>query len=472
MNCRASSFERVTSSVLCLAFSLRGHLILMIHDEQFAKKKDGGAATDGVSRAAFNKICLEYFEEGMRKPARNGNPGSLESGLAQQRRHFLRGRWRDPAVPHDLTALKGLWETMTPEQVAASQDLLEDFSRWKPGPAGRGGERLCRKRGSEDTGSEGELDSSDNNQAPFPAAGLVYDSTAPRGEPMGQHYPEVGCPPHKRVAACDMAGRRDFPPHHGRVDGSGPLELLCNVAFNSDQIPSHPLGPDHLAMMDTHSLQHDATVAADRIGKGEMGHAWHANHLESTDLGPTNALGEDEGSLSDDQPPPALHHHRYPPHHMHDHLSAHPMHRMSSSMGMDYGHGHPRMHGRMSGYGVPHDDPFMGEVSRREMLPPPSHRPPVPSLENAWDSPSARPYPAPSRMTGVHASTSTYGYHAQIAAARASATSAQVSPARTNGKSIAAPWPNAALATPRPNAASGQVTQACAYRRASKRNAW
>ena len=28
---------------------------------QCAKKKDGGAATDGVSRAAFNKICLEYF---------------------------------------------------------------------------------------------------------------------------------------------------------------------------------------------------------------------------------------------------------------------------------------------------------------------------------------------------------------------------------------------------------------------------
>ena len=37
---------------------------------QFSKKKDGGSATDGVSRAAFNKICLEYFEEGMRKPAR------------------------------------------------------------------------------------------------------------------------------------------------------------------------------------------------------------------------------------------------------------------------------------------------------------------------------------------------------------------------------------------------------------------
>ena len=28
---------------------------------QFAKKKDGGTSSDGVSRAAFNKICLEFF---------------------------------------------------------------------------------------------------------------------------------------------------------------------------------------------------------------------------------------------------------------------------------------------------------------------------------------------------------------------------------------------------------------------------
>ena len=370
-------------------------------DEQFAKKKDGGAATDGVSRAAFNKICLEYFEEGMRKPARNGNPGSLESGLAQQRRHFLRGRWRDPAVPHDLVALKNLWASMTPEQVAASQDLLEDFSRWKPGPAGRGGERLSRKRGSEDTGSEGELDSSDNNQAPYPPVGADFPA-APRGEALGQH-PEIVSPPRKRMATCDMPGRRDLPPHHGRVDGSGPLELLCNVAFNSDQMSSHHLGPDHLHMMDPHLLHHEGGLAADRMVKGEMGHVWHAHHLEPTDLGPAEALGDDEGTLSDEQPPTSLDHHRYPPHHMHDHLSAHPMHRMPSTMGMDYGHAHARMHGRMGGYGqgMHHDDHLMGEGPRREMLPPPSHRPPVPpSLENAWDSPSARPYPAPSRMAG------------------------------------------------------------------------
>ena len=101
----------------------------------------------------------------MRKPARNGNPGSLESGLAVQRRHFLRGRWRDLAFPADVAALKALWVNMTPEQESASRALLDDFSRWKPGPAGRGGERSSRKRGSEDGDSGNEADSPDRNEA-------------------------------------------------------------------------------------------------------------------------------------------------------------------------------------------------------------------------------------------------------------------------------------------------------------------
>ena len=108
---------KLLSTCFCCCFSCTNstvHILLLI---QFAKKKDGGSATDGVSRAAFNKICLEYFEEGMRKPARNGNPGSLESGLAQQRRHFLRGRWRDPSMTSDSLALKALFSSMTVEQV-------------------------------------------------------------------------------------------------------------------------------------------------------------------------------------------------------------------------------------------------------------------------------------------------------------------------------------------------------------------
>eukprot|EP00960_Hanusia_phi_P039767 754040-Hanusia_phi.AAC.1 len=194
---------------------------------QFSKKKDGGSATDGVSRAAFNKICLEYFEEGMRKPARNGNPGALEANLAQQRRHFLRGRWRDPSNPRDLAELKKLWSSMSPEQTNASIALLEDFSRharmtffeewcsplaggrWKPGPAGRGGERLTRKRGS---------DSEEESEDSLPS----------------HHTP----PAPKLSRTGDVRG------------DAAHLELLCKVAFgtsdlNSDKKP--PLAPSSVA---------------------------------------------------------------------------------------------------------------------------------------------------------------------------------------------------------------------------------
>eukprot|EP00283_Hemiselmis_rufescens_P007792 CAMPEP_0173432634 /NCGR_PEP_ID=MMETSP1357-20121228/10365_1 /TAXON_ID=77926 /ORGANISM="Hemiselmis rufescens, Strain PCC563" /LENGTH=172 /DNA_ID=CAMNT_0014397257 /DNA_START=215 /DNA_END=730 /DNA_ORIENTATION=+ len=123
---------------------------------QFAKKKDGGSATDGVSRAAFNKVCLEYFEEGMRKPARNGNPGALGSNLAQQRRHFLRGRWLDPAEGSDLKMLEELMSQLSGEQQRDAEALLVDYSRWKPGPAGRGGERVSRKHSQDSGESEDE----------------------------------------------------------------------------------------------------------------------------------------------------------------------------------------------------------------------------------------------------------------------------------------------------------------------------
>ncbi len=369
---------------------------------QFAKKKDGGSATDGVSRAAFNKICLEYFEEGMRKPARNGNPGSLESGLAQQRRHFLRGRWRDPGVAQDLTELKRLWATMRPEQVEASRELLEDFSRWKPGPAGRGGERMSRKRGSEDTDSDRDLDSGENH-SPYPPGVLEAAFPAgPRGvEPLVQH--SEAAPPRKRHAPGDMHVQRDLPPHSGRGDSSGPLELLCNVAFNSDQMPPHHLAPDQLPIMDPHMLPHDGDLAAERMVKSDMSHNWHSHHLESPDLVPPHPLGEDEDALPDDQHQPhsSMHHHRYPPHPLHSHLAARQMHH---SIGMEYGHPHaPRMHARIGGYGLNHmgDDHLVGRCMGGEMLPPPSQRAPPPPLENAWDSPSARPFPPPSRMAGL-----------------------------------------------------------------------
>lgn len=388
---------------------------------QFSKKKDGGSATDGVSRAAFNKICLEYFDEGMRKPARNGNPGSLESGLAQQRRHFLRGRWRDPQSAADMSHLKNMWANMAPEQAAASRALLEDFSRWKPGPAGRGGERLSRKRGSEEEGgSENEFESGDNH-SPYPPGGAWDVAAAMPGkvDVLASHAPiPVGPPPRKRTNTREVHSKRDMP-HAGRMDGPGPLELLCNVAFNSDHMGQHHMSPDHgHGILEPHSLGHDADLAAERLVKGSLGNGWHPHDLESSvELGPPNlALREDELALQEDEAHARHHPHHYPPH-PHPHPLPHPMHRMSVSVGMDYGHAHPahpaHLHHPLAAYGGHHhmrEGHRIGEGPRDlrgEMLPPHSHRAPAPHLEGAWDSPSAQyngpgaQYNGPGRVGGL-----------------------------------------------------------------------
>ena len=66
----------------------------------------------------------------MRKPARNGNPGALDPNLAQQRRHFLRGKWRDPAMAEDELFLRTVMISLKPQQIAAATELLSEFSRW------------------------------------------------------------------------------------------------------------------------------------------------------------------------------------------------------------------------------------------------------------------------------------------------------------------------------------------------------
>ncbi len=65
----------------------------------------------------------------MRKPARNGNPGALDPNLAQQRRHFLRGRWRDPSLEEDERFLRIAMSALPHQQVASASELLTEFSR-------------------------------------------------------------------------------------------------------------------------------------------------------------------------------------------------------------------------------------------------------------------------------------------------------------------------------------------------------
>ena len=111
---------------------------------KYASVKDGGACVDGVTRAALNKMAGAYFQEAMRKPARNGNPGELDQGAAKLSRHFLRARWRDPDDTEDCMVLQQMFAVMGPQEVEHCVQVLRDFSRWRPGPAGRGGDRTVR----------------------------------------------------------------------------------------------------------------------------------------------------------------------------------------------------------------------------------------------------------------------------------------------------------------------------------------
>ena len=140
--------------------------------------------------------------------------------MAQQRRHFLRGRWIDPAEPEDGEAFLALKAKLTPSQAVEAKKLLVDFSRWKPGPAGRGGERTCRKRDSESEESEEE---SENEQVPNNKRRMIGS--------QGGHA-------HKRVLAGGVAegkmlgdeGGDEAGSHRCSAQGPGLLELLCMVA--------------------------------------------------------------------------------------------------------------------------------------------------------------------------------------------------------------------------------------------------
>ena len=109
-----------------------------------AHVKDGGTSVDGVTRAALNKMVGLYFHEGMRKPARNGNPGELDLGQCKLSRHFLRARWRDPDDPEDCMVLHQMMTTMQQHEVERCIAVLREFTKWRPGPAGRGGDRAMR----------------------------------------------------------------------------------------------------------------------------------------------------------------------------------------------------------------------------------------------------------------------------------------------------------------------------------------
>eukprot|EP00961_Rhodomonas_salina_P155778 2097518-Rhodomonas_salina.1 len=70
---------------------------------QHTNLQDGGTSLDGISRAGVNKVVGRLYQEGMRKPSRNGNPGDLIMADAHKlARHFLKLRWRNPDQAADL----------------------------------------------------------------------------------------------------------------------------------------------------------------------------------------------------------------------------------------------------------------------------------------------------------------------------------------------------------------------------------
>lgn len=120
---------------------------------QHANVRDGGTSVDGVSRAGLNKLVGSSYQEGMRKPARNGNPGDLDSpGACKLARHFLKARWRDPDDQEDCMVLQQMFSIMQRHEVDHCIAVLRDFSQWRPGPAGRGGDRASGVRGSSEAG--------------------------------------------------------------------------------------------------------------------------------------------------------------------------------------------------------------------------------------------------------------------------------------------------------------------------------
>ena len=117
---------------------------------QHANVKDGGTSVHGVSRAGLNKLLGAYFHEGMRKPSRNGNPGDLDSPCASKlARHFLKVRWRDPDETEDRMVLQQMFAAMQPHEVFNCIAVLREFTKWRPGPAGRGGDRASVRTASD-----------------------------------------------------------------------------------------------------------------------------------------------------------------------------------------------------------------------------------------------------------------------------------------------------------------------------------
>jgi hypothetical protein len=107
--------------------------------KEHASIRDGGVAINGVSRAALNKIVGRHFQEGMRKPSRNGGAGEVQSADAHKlARHFLHARWRNPDNMDDRLVLNSILHVLSRAEAENCIAVLREVQQFKAGPAGRG----------------------------------------------------------------------------------------------------------------------------------------------------------------------------------------------------------------------------------------------------------------------------------------------------------------------------------------------
>ncbi|KAJ1490381.1 hypothetical protein T484DRAFT_2018737 [Baffinella frigidus] len=107
-----------------------------------ASVKDGGSGVEGISRGRLNKMAGSIFQEGMRKPSRNGNPGDVQ--FDKLARHFLKARWRNPDNEEDMAFVEPFLCNLAPQEAATCLAMLRVCAKWRPGPAGRGGDRALK----------------------------------------------------------------------------------------------------------------------------------------------------------------------------------------------------------------------------------------------------------------------------------------------------------------------------------------
>jgi hypothetical protein len=63
-------------------------------------------------------------------------------------RHFLKARWRNPDNEEDMALIEPFLCSLQPQEAATCKAMLNVCSKWRPGPAGRGGDRALKTCGA------------------------------------------------------------------------------------------------------------------------------------------------------------------------------------------------------------------------------------------------------------------------------------------------------------------------------------